>query len=387
MIEYALLFGLGFLTAAFIVMMVAPAIQRRVVVYTENRMKETMPLSPQEVRAQKDMARAAFAAEQSRTQQELAQERDRRVNLQVAHEELTGQAAKLHSENSELKMQVEEMSVEAADLRSALRQGESQMEQLHIKISELEQAIVERETEMEDLRKQMNRVATDRDNLKIDLAARNAQHESERYRMQTLREERDGLRREVRLLTTRAKEAEQRLEQEEHKSIRLSDRLAREQASTADREALIERRAQEISRLRDKIKSLNAENREVRKMARGTAGDRKNGRKPATALEPVSEPLETALAPEDVPGLRDELRHQSAALAERFVKSRPAGHDPALRDELASVAARMVALTAMEEGPSSPIHGLLQNADKEQGPHPSLADRIRALIPDEPKTA
>ena len=62
MIEYALLFGLGFLTAAFLVFLVSPAVHRRIVWYTENRLKATMPLSPQEVRAQKDMARALYAA-------------------------------------------------------------------------------------------------------------------------------------------------------------------------------------------------------------------------------------------------------------------------------------------------------------------------------------
>ena len=385
MIEYGLLFGLGFLTAAFLVMLLAPAIQRRVVVFTENRIKETMPLSPQEVRAQKDMARAAFAAEQSRTVQELTQERERRVLLQVAHEELNGQANRLTAENGELKAQVEQMSVEAADMRSALRNGENRTEQLQIKIAELEQAISERETEMENLNKQINRLATDRDNLKIDLAARNAQHESERYRMQTLREERDTLRREVRLLTVRAKEAEQRLEQEEHKALRLSDRLSREQATIADREALVERRSQEVARLRDKIKTLTTETREARKLARNAAPDRKAGRK-ATS-EPVGDDLEGGLVPEEIPALKDELRHQSAALAERLVKSRSTTHDSALRDELASVAARMVAITAVEEGKTSPIHGILHAAAPDTGPHPSLADRIRSLIPDEPKPA
>ncbi|MGO7624010.1 hypothetical protein ACC687_38385, partial [Rhizobium ruizarguesonis] len=57
MIEYALFFGLGFLTAAFLVFLVSPSVHRRIVWYTENRLKATMPLSPQEVRAQKVLGR------------------------------------------------------------------------------------------------------------------------------------------------------------------------------------------------------------------------------------------------------------------------------------------------------------------------------------------
>lgn len=366
-------------------MLVAPSIQHRIVVYTENRLKETMPLSPQELRAQKDMVRATYAAEQSRTVQELAQEREKRFDLRLAHEALTGEASKLYTENAELKVQIDGMSVEAADLRSVLRQKESQLEQFDLKIGELEGDIALREREMEDLRQHMNRVAIDRDNLKIDLAARNTQHESERRRVQSLRDERDGLRREVRLLTARAKEAEKRLEQEEKKALRLNDRLSREQAATADRETLVERRTQEIDRLHEKIKALTQEAREGRKPARNPMTDRKTARK-TVATPFVSEEIQLTLTMEDVRAMKDELRHQSAALAERLVKSRSTTRDAALREELASVAARMVAVTAAEEGPSSPIHGILTAGSLDRGPHPSLANRIRTLIPQEQKT-
>lgn len=385
MIEYGLLFGLGFLTAGFLVMLVAPWVQRRVVVYTENRLKETMPLSPLELRAQKDMARAAFAAEQSRTVQELAQEREKRFNLRLAHEALTGEASRLYTENADLKVQIDSMSVEAADLRSVLRYKESELEQFDLKIGELDAAIALREREMEDLRQHMNRVAIDRDNLKIDLAARNTQHESEQQRIRSLREERDGVRREVRLLTVRAKEAERRLEQEEQKAMRLNERLSREQAATADREALVERRTREIERLRDKIKAMTQEAREARKVARSAMPDRKSARKTVTPAF-VAEEIEPTLTMEDVRAMKDELRHQTAALAERLVKSRSTAHDAALREELVSVAARMVAVTAAEEGRSSPIHAILKAASLDKGPHPSLANRIRTLIPQEPKT-
>ena len=40
-IEYALIFGLGFMAAALLVMLVAPAVHQRIVAYTENRLKAT----------------------------------------------------------------------------------------------------------------------------------------------------------------------------------------------------------------------------------------------------------------------------------------------------------------------------------------------------------
>lgn len=380
-IEYALLFGLGFLAAAFLAMLVAPAIQKRIVIYAENRLKATMPLSPQEVRAQRDMARAAFAAEQSRTQQELTQERERRVALQISQDNLSQEAQRLRSENAGLKMQMDQMNTEAGDLRSALRLKETQLLEAQEKISGLELSLSEQLAAFEDLQRQSLRVAADRDNAKIDLAARNTQMENDRYRVKSLREERDELRREVKLLTNRAKEAEQRLAQEEHKALRLSDRLAREQAGLADRDTLIERRSNEIQRLRDKIKAISAESREARRQMKALpAGERKAGRKPGSVNALSGD--EMAITPDTVEDMKDEVRHQATALAERFQKSRNANHDAALREELSSLAARMVAITAAEEGAASPVHDIIdQLPASAEGAERSLADRIRAIMP------
>ncbi|MCY0148189.1 hypothetical protein OEG84_10810 [Hoeflea sp. G2-23] len=66
MIEFVLLFALGFLAAALVALIIAPIIQRRVVTLTERRMRASVPLSAAEIRAEKDMARAAYAAENAR---------------------------------------------------------------------------------------------------------------------------------------------------------------------------------------------------------------------------------------------------------------------------------------------------------------------------------
>ena len=113
MIQFALLFALGFLTAIIIVLLVAPAIHRRIVRFAEDRLKATMPLSPQEVRAQKDAARAAYAAENARTQQALKRERDKGVSLMLANEKSLQEARRLSGENADLHAQLADMNVEA----------------------------------------------------------------------------------------------------------------------------------------------------------------------------------------------------------------------------------------------------------------------------------
>ncbi|MGO7418480.1 hypothetical protein ACCS64_40375, partial [Rhizobium ruizarguesonis] len=59
----------------------------------------------------------------------------------------------------------------------------------------------------------------------------------------------------------------------------------------------------------------------------------------------------------------EDVRKRSAALTERLQKAKAVtGSDGAIREELASIAANMVALTALNEGPSSPIRTLLVDA-------------------------
>lgn len=388
-IEYLLLVGLGFLAAALLALIIAPAIQRRIVIYAENRLRATMPLTPQEVRAQRDMARAAFAAEHARTEQELIKEREKRLNLQIAQDKVARDAAAMRADNEEMRVALEELQTELGHLRSALRKDDSELSRLHIKVSELDAEIASRDAKIAELNQHINRLGGERDNLKIDMAARNTQFENDRYRIQTLREERDELRHEVKLLKNRAKEAEQRLAQEEHKTLRLSDKLEREQASLADRDMLIERRTEEINRLREKVKTLSAENR---KATRQGGEDRKSPGKPAamavvqdSRISISGETMDNSrLQDADIPALKDELRHRSAALSEQLMKQRVPGQDARLREELSDIAARMVALTALEEGDASPIRDLLKASEKKDtGPHPSLAERVQGLLPEE----
>ena len=86
----------------------------------------------------------------------------------------------------------------------------------------------------------------------------------------------------------------------------------------------------------------------------------------------------------DPTSLSDDLRNRATALSERLVNSKSAVHDEALRGEVAQIAAGMVALTAVREGSSSPIHGLLA---REETPGPgtrkSLAQRAKDMLPPE----
>ncbi|MGV8938136.1 MAG: hypothetical protein ACOH2J_13505 [Allorhizobium sp.] len=389
MIEYALLFGLGFLTAAMVAMLLAPAIQHRIVVYTENRFKATMPLSPQEIRAQKDMARAVYAAENAKTVYELGRSREKTLQLQLKNDTLSRDASRLWAEAQDVHAQIEEMSVEAGNLRSQIRREEGNVTHLKEALVRTEELAAAKDLEIDRLTHRLDRKSVDMDNMRIEKSTAETEIENLKMRIHALRDEREELRRGGSLSGKRAKDAEMRLTQEEHKLIRLDDRLARAMAENVDRDAALERRAVEIDRLKAKLKQANASARAAVRALRAA-----NLPVPTSADDFKDEPdegsvpmLKTVEALDPVK-LASELHHQHTALTERLVKAKSATSDEALREEVAEIAAKMVVLTALREGKSSPIPKILTattpksaGAPKSGGSRPSLADRVARISP------
>lgn len=393
MIQFVLLFGLGFLSAALLVMLIAPAIHRRIVRYTENRIKATLPISPQEVRAQRDMARAVYAAENARTKQELVQEKDKGVALRLRYDKLADEARRLQSDNHDLQMQIADMDVEAADLRSRLRQEDSYIQQLKAAIEAAEEADAAKGVQIEELQRRVSKLTADADNLRIDLSARDTEVENLKFRLSALRDERETLRTDIKLQTTRAKDAETRLAQEEHRALRLEDKLSREIALRADKENALERRIEEVARLKERIKSASTE------MRKGSRSSPKSGTKPdeprLDEAQAVKEtvPLEGQGAPvvpdiaaviagsPELSELADDVHHRATALSERLLKAKTDVNDEAIREELASIAAAMVSLTAQAEGDASPIYHILQAAKPSDAlERESLASRAQSAL-------
>jgi predicted nucleic acid-binding Zn-ribbon protein len=381
-IEYALLFGLGFLAAAFLVFLVSPAVHRRVVWYTENRMRATMPLSPQEVRAQKDMVRALYAAENARTTQDLIREREKSMSLQLKHDSIARDAGHFASEISSLQSQIADMSVEAAELRSHLRKDENYISQLKTSLHIAEQAGSAKEGELDALRIRLNKIVEQSDNLKIDMAARETEIENLNFKHNGVRTERDNLRQDVTLLQKRAKDAEQKLTQQEHTVIRLEDRTQRDKVAIADKDALLGRRQQDVTRLKDQVKAANSDLRKANRALR-TAGLapvplQPTPEKPAAEDAPVTELDTAAIAAR----LAEEVRARSAAVSDEILSARlNSAGDGAIREEIATIAADMVALTAINEGKTSPIRDLLpETAEAKDGERIDLAQRAATIL-------
>lgn len=377
MIEYTLIFAMGFMAAALLVMLVAPAVHQRVVRYTENRLKATMPLSPQEIRAQKDMVRALYAAENAKTQHDLTREREKSLGLTLKNETLSSEAARLVTETKELKVQIEDMSTEAADLRSRLRRSDVEMSTIRETLKRVEISAAAKDVELEERAHRMARLISDMDTMRIEAMSRDTEIDTLKTRIQGMRDEREDLRRENKLLGKRAKDAELRLAQEEHKVLRLEDVLARDAAERADASSLVERRTRELRDLRAKLKTANAQLREAQRALR-EAGiaipDAKD-----TPM-PEDEIANSNLAT-DTTALENDIRRSQTALTERLLKAKASTEDDALREELGDIAAKMIVLTAAREGEQSVITDFVSPQSKSGDKPKSLVDRVLAMDP------
>ena len=239
MIEFALLFALGFLTAAILGLLVAPAVHKRVVRFAEDRLKATMPLSPQEVRAQKDAARAGYAAENARTSQILKRERDKTVTLMLQNDSVRKVAQRIAGENADLHTQLGDMNVEAADLRSSARQLEQTIERLRATLADVERDNVRKNIDIKTLTRQLDHVTAEMDSLKIDAAAHGTEAENLKSRIAGLRDERESLRSELKAESARARELEARLARDGTRIRQFEAKLAKEIAASADKDSFL----------------------------------------------------------------------------------------------------------------------------------------------------
>lgn len=406
MIEYAILFGLGFLTATLLALLIAPAIHRRIVAYTENRLRATMPISPQEVRAQKDMARALYAAENAKVRQELDTEREKNTSLRLANEAASSDAYRLGEQNRGFSLKIEELTLEIGELRAALDTSEERANAIATNLTQQEQAANERAAQMSDLTARLTNLTRELDDTKITSATRDLEAEQAKQSATRFRKEGETATRELQDVAARNKEAMTAVARESRKVTRLEDQVATVMAKNADLDTMLTLRNQEVARLKEQLAATGGRaNDMIIRLPNPAVPVEKAASElppaaPAAADAPETVPVvaedvaqavtteeaaasavvePTAPSPEGLEQEIEDIRNQGTALTERLLNVRGTGNDEPIRREIARIAARMIALTAAQEGDKSPIPGLLAKASGASG-RDSLAVRAGALM-------
>lgn len=408
MVQSVLLFSLGFLCAAFLALMIAPAIWRRAVALTRKRIEASVPLTLNEIQADKDRMRAEFAMSTRRLEMSVKSFREKAA-AQVAEINRNRQELKHLSEARDVKaLALSQLETQATALRRELGQREQQLEQVSERLAEAEQTLEARAGEIDRLSQMNDELSVASSNRQIELVSRDTQIEKLSTDVDSLRAARRENEKRMRQLETDEKNARRALGVETRKLKDAEKKIERLMASLSDREDKLERRDKELARLRAEQKAIRAEvdavTREITEAGKEKVELEARLADMTLQMTNLLSRVDDGTVEKAVAGLTEDrgriatelktLRNENEALRENVTIMERGKTDDwddqkrenaILRERINDLAAEVVAMTAMLEGPASPIGEIIRepagaNAVSGGGGEvTSLASRVRAL--------
>jgi predicted nucleic acid-binding Zn-ribbon protein len=398
-IQSLLFFGFGFLSALLLALLVAPSFWRRATRLTERRIQATLPLTMNEIQAEKDALRAEFAMATRRLEMKVKELKDRVASQMVEIERGRQQLQQTTEERDRLLEEGGALGTKNAELEAALKASSDQLETISRKLDEITAQVEGKDAEISRLDMAATDANLEVSNRQIELVARETEIAKLKGDLTRLREQRRESEEKLRQTGIDNKSGREALKAERARANELERRLERALATVADREEALERRERELARLRENS-DKPADTAETAPVPEtGNIGEAAAGR---SALSPENGevPAATAALPERQEALarlaaerkrleerlttltRENRRLRTASLSapEPAPAAAPRPGEMALREQIGNLAAEMVALTALIEGPDSPIDKALAAPEAAlPGGPPSLAERVRAL--------
>jgi chromosome segregation ATPase len=407
MIEPIMYFGIGFLVAALIGLVVVPLVHGRAVRLTMRRLEAATPLSMAEIQADKDQLRAEFAMSTRRLEMSVEQLKAKSTN-QLAEIGKKGDAI------NRLKIELGEktatiFALEARDkaLRDQLRATEEEFAVKTSTMLEAQRALSEKEAELKRMVDQLDDRSQTADAQKVEIVALKAQVEALKERLdgashelRAVEDRRDAERVELRAATQELAEERGKVENLGRRVGELEQQLV---AQTTEAE-ILGRRAHDLeARLAEQTRLLTESEFELKQLrsamdvARRTEGDLRtaiaelDGRSSAISQKLKSENAQLSAELDRTREERDraarDLANMKREAEENWASERV--ENALLRERINDVAAEVARLASALEGPNSTIDAILATEGARDRAAPvalseapvsgNLADRIRAL--------
>ena len=419
MIEPIMYFGLGFLIASLIGLVILPLVHARAVRLTARRLEAATPVSMAEIQADKDQLRAEFAMSTRRLE----------MSVDQLKAKTTSQLAELGKKTDAINRLKIELGEKSATIFALEAREKALKDQLHATEDELAiktNALREAERSLADRQSELSKLTGDFDGKSVAAASQSIEIVALKTQIDTLREQVTTLEKEVKDAEGRVTQeraslaaAANELKEERGKVENLGRRvgeLERELAQqTSEAEALSKRvtdletqvaaQGQQIAqreRERDQLRLDLEGARRIEADLRGELSSLDRRHDAATeALRADKALMESQLerARED----RAKAQREIAAMKREAESSWAAERveNALLRERINDVAAEVARLTAALEGPDSSIDAILAEASAPRlqpsgngapgagdaqnvastivDAKSSLADRIRAL--------
>ena len=370
MVEPIMFFGIGFLFAALIGLIIIPLVQARAVRLTMRRLEAATPLSMAEIQADKDQLRAEFAMSTRRLE----------MSVEQMKAKTTSQLAELGKKSdaiNRLKLELGEktatiFALEARDkaLKDQLRATEEELSFKLNAMREAERALAEKQADLAKLTARHDQQSGVNDSQRVELMALRTHVDALKDRVNN--SEREFKTTEDRLGRERfdAAEASDLLNAERGKVGNLADRvsdLERQLVGQTVEAEILGRRAQELeARLTDQSRLLAEREHQCDQLRSQLEGLRKTeadlraelagiGGSQRSEFEGLK--VEKAVLEEQLKRSREEQAKLSRDTETSWASERV--ESALLRERINDVAAEVARLTAALEGPGSPIETIL----------------------------
>ncbi len=412
MIEPIMYFGIGFLFASLIGLVIIPLVHGRAVRLTMRRLEAATPLSMAEIQADKDQLRAEFAMSTRRLEMAVEQLKNRSTS-QLAELGKKGDAI------NRLKIELGEktatiFALEARDkaLRDQLRATEEEYAVKTTAMHEAERALSDKEADLARMIGDLDERSTLADSQKVEIVALKTHVEALKERLvaageevKTVEDRRESERVALKAATKDLQDERNKVENLGRRTAELEQQLV---AQTTEAE-ILGRRAHDLeTRLTEQSRLLNESEFELNKLrndmevARKIEGDLRtaiaelDGRAQSATetLRTENTQLKSELdrANDEKSRLARDLASVKRETEESWASERV--ENALLRERINDVAAEVARLASALEGPNSPIDAILAaeaSRDRtgaaaakapqftEAPAQGNLADRIRAL--------
>ena len=377
MIEPIMYFGIGFLVSALLGLLFVPLVHNRAVRLTMRRLEAATPLSIAEIRADKDQLRAEFAMSTRRLEMSVDQMKAKTTTQLAELAKKSDAINQLKKELGEKTAAIFALELRDKALRDQLRDSEQEFELKTSSLYEAERTLADKETGLEKVIAELGERSLAADNQRVELAAARMQIEamrlsvgeaeravkaaeerlaSERREAEIVTKELNGARGKLDNLAARTDELERQLVMQTTEAEVLSRRVHELEARLNEQGRLLAEREFEIDRLHGELEGARTLEGDLRgELAH--AGNRSDSAANQFRSDIGQLEAQLAAALEERSKLQREIATMKREAETAWAAERV--ENALLRERINDVAAEVARLTAVLEGPGSPIETML----------------------------
>jgi hypothetical protein len=413
-LEVVLYFVLGFFVASLLALMISPVIWNRAVELTRQKIESSVPLSVNEIQADKDQLRAEFAMSTRRLEISIDDLREKAAEQLIEINRKRDQAAKYDADMKERLKTISDLEAKASDMRSRLSIKEAELEATNLKQEKLEEQFAKTSEELSKMRQKFQSTEAELSSKRVELNAKNSKIDSlvntftnidvgsdeglEKFRelgleLANVKEQLDAEKQRVKEAELRAKLAKEEAESAISKlEAREQDLNSSRVANGEDSSNILDLNEQLIDE-KAKIVELEAKLAKQKIQTEALLNDASNENVRA-AMSTINADMEEKI--NNVKKLekeRDTLKSQLDLLTANANSnwSDERQENAVLRERINDMAAQITAMTMEVEGKSSPLHDILAkdkngkksgngaSEERQKDNTISLAERIRAI--------